>query len=628
MNKIATFDIETNGFLPDVTRVWCAVVKDHETKDTTIFTPDNISTLCHNLETWDTLIGHNCIDYDLAVLRKIYNWEYKGKIIDTLLMSRLQRPNRSLPPNCTDRNTGPHSVKAWAYRVGERKQEHNEWDKFSPEMLERCKQDVDIQYKIYNALLKEGEGQGWEKAHKLTSKLFYILKKQEEYGWLIDKVALNRSIIILENWINRISKAIEPKLPIIIEPLETKTNGKYNFVRKPFKKNGELTETSKMFLSGFINEATINGPFSRINIRGVNLDKNMEVKSLLLNLGWKPLEWNVNDKGLHTSPKLSKDDPFDGIQGSLGRLVAKRIQCKQRKGVLEGWSLLIRPDGRIGAQVAGIATTGRIRHKGIVNVPSPNAKAFFARQMRALFIAKPGWVLVGTDSKGNQIRQLAARMGDEEFTKAVLFGSQEEGTDLHSLNWKKAGTKTRQLAKNFFYGFIFGAGDTKIGKIIGGTKEDGKRVKEEYLNGLPKLRILVDNATMSWRNTAQRWYNKLYNRMEYKNGYIRGLDGRPILVENEHTILVYYLQSDEAIQMATAYCMLYKWLEKAGYIWGKDWGYVIFMHDEWQIECKQEISEHVAKLGNEAIAWAGRYYNIACPHEGESKIGKNWYETH
>jgi DNA polymerase I len=106
------------------------------------------------------------------------------------------------------------------------------------------------------------------------------------------------------------------------------------------------------------------------------------------------------------------------------------------------------------------------------------------------------------------------------------------------------------------------------------------------------------------------------------------LDGRPILVEFEKDILVYYLQSDEAIQMATAYCILHKWLERAGYRWGMDYGFVIWMHDEWQIECKAEIAEHVARLSDRAIAWAGEYYGIQCPHEGESKIGINWKETH
>ena len=120
-----------------------------------------------------------------------------------------------------------------------------------------------------------------------------------------------------------------------------------------------------------------------------------------------------------------------------------------------------------------MASTGRLRHAGIVNVPNPGSGAFFAKQMRSVFIAKPGWVLVGVDSKSNQMRQLAARLvdvlppGDEAFTKAVLTGNSKEGTDLHSLNMKRTGIIHRNIVKNFFYGCIlFGAGIPKTANIL------------------------------------------------------------------------------------------------------------------------------------------------------------------
>lgn len=50
--------------------------------------------------------------------------------------------------------------------------------------------------------------------------------------------------------------------------------------------------------------------------------------------------------------------------------------------------------------------------------------------------------------------------------------------------------------------------------------------------------------------------------------------------------------------------------------------------DEYTIECKREISSKVAELSEEAIAWAGRYYRIPCPHIGQAAIGSNWYEIH
>ena len=113
---------------------------------------------------------------------------------------------------------------------------------------------------------------------------------------------------------------------------------------------------------------------------------------------------------------MSKTDAFVGVTGRVGQLIARRVQCKARLSIMQGWRSSVRDDGRIPTPVMGLAATGRLRHKGVVNVPSPDTGAFYASQMRSVFTATPGWTMVGVDSKGNQARQLAARMGDEEFT--------------------------------------------------------------------------------------------------------------------------------------------------------------------------------------------------------------------
>ena len=136
--KIATLDTETNGLLPEVTKVWCAVVKDYENNVTRTFTPDNILHLRDYLDTFNLIRGHNIIAFDLAVLKKLWGYEYHGEIEDTLLMSRLQRPDRRTPPHC--KGAGPHSVKAWGVRLGHKKVEHEDWSEYSPEMLRRCEE--------------------------------------------------------------------------------------------------------------------------------------------------------------------------------------------------------------------------------------------------------------------------------------------------------------------------------------------------------------------------------------------------------------------------------------------------------------------------------------------------------
>lgn len=627
--RVCIADVEADGLLREATRAWCMVFKDIKTKEAYKFGPKEIPAGLKFMSSCDVCIMHNGIGYDWPLLKKLYGYEYKGKKVDTLIMSRLLNPKRLVPFNCPNKKAGPHSIEAWGWRVGRGKPEHNDWSKFSEEMLHRCSEDVEIQLLVYNELLKEAKGRNWKNAFLLSFKLFEVLQKQEEYGWLVDKEYMLKCIHQLEHWITRIDKALDKYLPLIVEVKEQKIKGEYKFVSKPFLKSGNYNKSVVDWLSSsnlLPDSRIVAGPFSRISFRKTDLNSSIEVKQLLLNLGWEPLEWNINDDGERTSPKLNKDDPFEGITSGLGSLVSKRVQCRQRKGIIEGLLGLTRADGRISSIVNTLAATGRATHRGIVNIPG--AKSFYGKQMRKIFIAKKGWKLVGTDSDSCQLRMLAGRMNDLDYTEAVANGDKDKGTDVHTINQRAANLPDRDTAKTFMYGFLFGAGDAKIGKIVRGNASDGKRLKEKFLAGLPALAALLERLTKEWRITAKQKYNAKWNKMEYYNGWITGLDGRPIFVESEHQILVYLLQSDEAIMMQAAYNRFDKEMLKRGYEWYKDYGIVCWYHDEWTVECREEIANEVARLAEECVAWAGRFFHIPCPHIGHAKIGDNWYAIH
>lgn len=631
--NVGFFDLEANGLLDTATKLHCCVIKNKDTGEVRKFWPwegaDYIKQMLEYLESFDVLISHNGIGYDFPLLKKLFKWEYSGKKVDTLVMSRLLNPKRMVPFNCPNKKIGPHSIEAWGYRVGRGKPEHNDWEVFSQEMLHRCSEDVEILQLVYDELLREAKGKQWKNAFLLSFRLFENLQKQERYGWLVDKEYMYKCISQLDNWVRRIDAVLTPNLPLTIEIEENKVKGEYNYIKKPFLKSGKYSESSLKWLagSGFdLDNAPICGPFSRISFRNINLNSNDETKKYLLSEGWEPIEWNTNDDGERTSPKLSKDDPFDGINGKVGRLVARRVQIRQRRSIIEGLTNLVRADGRIASIVNTLAVTGRATHRNIVNIPQ--AKSFYGKQMRKIFTSREGFTLVGTDSDACQIRMLCGRMNDPEYTDNVLNGKKEDGTDIHSVNMRAAGLPNRDDAKTFFYGFLFGAGDAKVGKIVKGTASDGKRLKEQFLKGLPALGSLLERITKEWRSTAKQRYNAKFNRMEYYDGYITGLDGRPILVPSEHQVLVYLLQSDEAIMMQAAYNKANKDMEKAGYVYGRDYGFVCWYHDEFTIECRTEIANHVKQISEDAIAWAGTFYKISCPHIGQGKIGKNWYEIH
>ena len=52
------------------------------------------------------------------------------------------------------------------------------------------------------------------------------------------------------------------------------------------------------------------------------------------------------------------------------------------------------------------------------------------------------------------------------------------------------------------------------------------------------------------------------------------------------------------------------------------------IHDEWQIEVREDLSDFVGELAVNCIIKAGEHYNLRCPMDGEYKVGRNWSETH
>jgi DNA polymerase-1 len=52
------------------------------------------------------------------------------------------------------------------------------------------------------------------------------------------------------------------------------------------------------------------------------------------------------------------------------------------------------------------------------------------------------------------------------------------------------------------------------------------------------------------------------------------------------------------------------------------------VHDEIQIETEEKYGEDVAAIMVQSAAKAGTTLGFRCPVDAESKIGKNWFDTH
>jgi DNA polymerase I-like protein with 3'-5' exonuclease and polymerase domains len=196
---------------------------------------------------------------------------------------------------------------------------------------------------------------------------------------------------------------------------------------------------------------------------------------------------------------------------------------------------------------------------------------------------------------------LAHYMKDEEYTNEILNG------DIHTKNQEAAGLPDRPKAKTFIYAFLYGAGDAKIGAIIGGSARKGQAIKERFLSQTPALARLQSEV-----------------KEASHKGWLQGLDGRKVWVRSEHAALNTLLQSAGAIVMKQALCILWRDLNRMKI----PFGLCANVHDEWQIETPAPYANIVGQQAVVAIRNAGVLLKLRCPLDGEYKIGKTWKDTH
>ena len=196
---------------------------------------------------------------------------------------------------------------------------------------------------------------------------------------------------------------------------------------------------------------------------------------------------------------------------------------------------------------------------------------------------------------------LASFMNDKEYTNEILNG------DIHTTNQNNAGLSTRSQAKTFIYAFLYGAGDSKIGSIVGGSQRTGSQLRQRFLENTPALAELRERVSIA----SQR-------------GYLRGLDGRCLHIRSEHSALNTLLQSAGAVVMKKALQIFTDYAPQ----WNLTYKLLGSIHDEYQIEAPEDQADKVGWLMVECIKAAGVALDLKCPLDGEYKVGNNWAETH
>jgi DNA polymerase I-like protein with 3'-5' exonuclease and polymerase domains len=561
------FDIETNGFLHSCDKVHCIVLKDIDTGE--ILTPDN-ETAIKKLKEAELIIGHNIIKFDIPVLEKLYSATFTGKIFDTLVGTRLIFSDikdkdfsiKDFPKDCI----GKHSLKAWGNRIGEYKEQiETDWQTFTPEMLEYCKQDTEVTYKLYKVIEEKGYSQeAMDLEHEVASLIF----KQEEHGFTFDTEKAQALSVKLKARLAELSEELQDVFqPIVTERWSTKTGKKLK------------------------DSVTIFNPSSRHHV----------AQRLKEKYGWDAQEFTADGKAKLDDSILSKLPYPEAKILCEHFLLNKRIA--QIANGSQAW-LKHERNGKIhGTCNTNSCVTSRASHSypNLGQVPSTSAP--FGKECRELFTVPEGKRLVGVDVSSLEVMMLChymSKFDNGAYTKVALEG------DIHTETQKLAGLDSRDLAKRFYYCFLYGGSVKKIAEVINKPFKEAGKIKKRFLNNLPALHKLIEGV----QSAAER-------------GYLTGLDKRQIKVRNSYSALNTLLQSAGAILCKRWLVEFNKEIQKY-----KNAQQVVWVHDEIQIECEEKDADEIGRIAVECIKRAGEHFNLRVPLTGEYKISTNWSGTH
>jgi DNA polymerase I-like protein with 3'-5' exonuclease and polymerase domains len=596
MNKLAFFDIETNAIedwtnLSDLTTVHCLAIYSKGVAK--VYSGATLQDGLKALASFDAIVGHNSIGFDYPALRKMYGFSHPC-VWDTAVMARCICPDvraqDMLREGFEKTLIGSHSLKAWGHRIGVLKDTHGEtedWSTFTPAMAEYCKQDTIVTQRIYDHLIgKNPDLRMLNLEHRFAT----IIKQQESNGFPFDLEVAEK---LTSDLMVRRAELGEEMAQVFGPTVELM---KSHWWIAP---NGDQAKTKKeLVAAGWKPKEIIKGPHRTKEIP-FNPNSRDQICERLMAQGWKPAAFEGK------RPKI--DEP---VLKSIGtpsalKLLEYLLVSKRLGQVAEGkqaW-LKLEKNGRIYGRVnTNGAVSGRCTHSNPNVAQTPAGRAPYGTECRSCWTAPEGKVLVGADASGLELRCLAhylAMFGDTDYGKTILEG------DIHTANQLAAGLPTRDDAKTFIYAFLYGAGDAKIGSIVGGSSKQGKALKAAFMKKTPSIKKLYDAVKQKVEST----------------GILRGLDGRELPCRSPHSAVNLLLQSAGAVVMKQA---LVEFVDSARHPYELHGN----IHDEVQFSCAPEHADALGRCFVNALAKAGKVLGFKCPLDGEFSVGKNWSETH
>lgn len=503
------FDIETDGLLDTVTKVYCLsfskIVNKQVVETGTITTKEQIVDF---FKQKGYFIGHNIVRYDIPALEMIFNIDLSLlPLVDTLGLSWYLYPYRK-----------SHGLEDYGEDYGIPKPKVEDWKNLPLEVyIKRCEEDVKINVRLFldqlNYLIELYET--YENVTGIGNYLTFkmdCLRDQEYVGITVDLPYCEEQLEILTNLFEEKTKELSEAMPEHLGKVLKQRPSKL------YKKDGTLNHWGDKWFN-YLRENNL-----PLHIETVREEPNpaspTQLKEWLFLLGWVPITFKESKSTGEAVPQVSL--PFgQGLCPSIKEMfeehpvleeLDKYYTIRHRIGLFKGF-LEKEKNGKVYATAHGFTNTLRLTHsKPIANLPKP--ENYYGKEVRGcLTIPDEDHIMIGSDVSALEdstkqhyiyyfdpeyvkdmrvpgfdphidIGVLSGLLSkeDEEFYRRVNNLSKEEFENLsvEDLFRFNAIKKVRGTAKTVNFACVYGAGGPKVAETAKISLEEGYEFHKIY----------------------------------------------------------------------------------------------------------------------------------------------------
>ena len=304
----------------------------------------------------------------------------------------------------------------------------------------------------------------------------------------------------------------------------------------------------------------------------------------------------------------------------IGEILEYRMLTKLKSTYADGLLKVIAPDGRIHTNFQMTVTaTGRLSstEPNLQNIP---VRRKLGAQIRKMFVASPGKVLVDADYSQIELRLLAHISGDKAMQEAFLSGE-----DFHTVTASRVfgvpldevTPALRSRAKAVNFGIVYGISAFSLAQDIGVYPSEAKAYMEAYLDKYHGVRDYMKSIVEKAKTDG--YVDTLFARRRYlpelksSNFNVRSF--------GERVALNMPIQGTAADIIKIAMVNVHRRLAKEGL----EAKLILQVHDELIVECPDSEAERVKEILTREMENAA---SLSVPLTVDAHIGHSWAEAH